>query len=61
MINRIKEYFESTLDWLRDTSYSHSLERSEFAAARIKGQKDYMAGLTRFSPYLQFEEWDKRR
>jgi len=59
-MNRIKEFFEEILNSLRNTAYAHSDERREFAVRRIKGQKDYMANLTRFSPYLHFDEWDKR-
>ena len=58
-MNKIKEFFENILDSLRNTAYEHSEERREFAVRRIKGQKDYMTNLTRFSPYIHFDEWDK--
>ena len=58
MIDKIKEFFEDTLNWLRDTSYDHSTERREFAISRIKGHKEYMGGFSRFSPYLHPDEWE---
>ena len=58
-MNRIKEFFEDILNSLHDTAYSHSEERREFAVRRIEGQKKYMDGFSRFSPYLHFDEWDK--
>ena len=60
-MNKIKELIEDTLNWLRDTSYNHSAERREFAIARMQGHRNYMAGLTRFSPYLHLDEWEKHR
>jgi len=59
-MNKIKEFFEDILDSLRNTAYLHSEERREFAILRLQGHRDYMAGLTRFDPYLHFDEWDKR-
>lgn len=61
MMDKIKEFFKEILDSLRDTSYAHSEERREFAILRLKGHRDQMAGLTRFNPYIHFDEWDKRR
>ena len=60
-MNKIKEFFEDILNSLRDTAYSHSEERREFAVRRLKGHRDNMAGLTRFNPYLDFDEWDKHK
>ena len=58
-MNKIKEFFEDILNSLRNTAYLHSEERREFAILRLKGHRDYMAGLTRYDPYLHFDEWDK--
>lgn len=58
-MNKIKEFFEGTLNWLRDTSYHHSPERREFAVRRLNGHKDYMEGFSRFNPYLHEDEWEK--
>jgi hypothetical protein len=58
-MNKIKEFFEDILDSLRNTAYLHSEERREFAILRLKGHRDHMAGLTRFNPYTDFDEWDK--
>ena len=58
-MNKIKEFFEDILNSLRDTAYSHSEERREFAVRRLKGHKDYMEGFSRFNPYLHEDEWDK--
>ncbi len=60
-MNKIKEFFEDILDSLRHTAYLHSEERREFAILRLKGHRDHMAGLTRFNPYTNFDEWDKHR
>jgi len=59
MINNTEEFFEDILDSLRNTAYLHSEERREFAILRLKGHRDHMAGLTRFNPYTDFDEWDK--
>ena len=58
-MNKIKEFFEDILNSLRNTAYSHSEERREFAVSRIQGQKEYMNGFTKFSPYLHEDEWHK--
>ena len=58
-MNKIKEFFEEILNSLRETAYSHSEERREFAVRRIEGQKKFMDGFTKFSPYLHEDEWHK--
>ena len=55
----IPSFLTDYADYLRDLSQRHSEERREFAVRRIEGQKDYVANLTRFSPYIHFDEWDK--
>ena len=60
MLTEIRSLFEDTLNSLRETAYAHSEERREFAILRLKGHRDNMKGLTRFSPYTDFDEWDKR-
>ncbi len=55
----MKKFFEDILDSLRNTAYSHSEGRREFAVRRIKGHRDNMEGLARFNPYIDFDEWDK--
>ena len=55
----MKEFFEDILNSLRYTAHLHSEERREFAVRRLNGHRDNMAGLTRFNPYLDFDEWDK--
>ena len=57
----MKEFFEDILNSLRDTAYSHSEQRREFAIERINGHKKYMEGHSLLSPYLHQDEWDKHR
>ena len=59
-MNKIKEFFEDTLNWLRDTSYHHSPERRVFAELRLSCHRKFMNHETKWSPYLHPEEWDKR-
>ncbi len=58
-MNKIKEFFEEILSSLRDTAYTHSEERREFAVRRINGHKDFMEGYSRFDPYIHEDDWHK--
>ena len=60
-MNRIKEFFEETLNELRDVSYNNSLERMEWAVTRLEGHRKYMRNEARWSPYIHPDEWDKQR
>ena len=59
MLTEIRSLFEEILNSLRETSYAHSEERREFAITRLKGHRDHMAGLARYSPYTNFDEWEE--
>ena len=56
-MNKIKEFFEDTLNWLRDTSYNHSPERREFAVRRLTAHREYMKNKRSLNPYLHPETW----
>ena len=55
----MKEFFENILNSLRDTAYSHSEERREFAKTKLLAHKFYMEGFRKTTPYLHPDTWQE--
>ena len=55
----MKEFFENILNSLRDTAYSHSAERREFAKTKLLAHKFYMEGFRKTTPYLHPDTWQE--
>tara|TARA_B100001559_G_C16482948_1_gene614665 strand:+ start:812 stop:991 length:180 start_codon:yes stop_codon:yes gene_type:complete len=58
MIDKIKEFFSSYLNHLRDVSYNHSIDRKQFAIKRLTAHREYMNKKRNLNPYLHPETWD---
>lgn len=60
-MNKVKEFFEATLNSLRDTAYSHSEERRGFAKTKLLAHKFYLDGFRKTTPYLHPDTWQEDR